>query len=351
MQKVGSAPLVAIVTPVYNGATYLGETMENVQSLDYPNLVHVVLDNASSDATPEIIQQYANRGVPILAVRNSATLPMETNWSKAVDLIPKEAKYFWLLCADDTLATHAIKRTVDVAEGDPSVVLVGSLWRTDNAVVGEELPSGQMIFEGKDILRSYLRREHAALAGMNKLVRCSMIDAGRPYYGHNGIVMSTDTEANMRACLRGNFGFVHEELYHWRSHAESMTMKVSRDMRLFEADWPLLLDRYGPYVLGYREYRECRRRFRRYLLRRILLVRLQGGDQRTFAWHMDLLRKRGDPAKLQDFAGAFLEWCYLFLTGRRHLVGRPGQQETEVVSGVVENFSSHAPKGGNFRAS
>jgi glycosyltransferase involved in cell wall biosynthesis len=345
MHNAKSAPLVAIVTPVYNGATYLAETMENVQSLDYPNLVHVILDNASLDRTPEIVRQYTDqkdtdRKVPILSTRNSTTLPMETNWSKAVGLIPREAKYFWLLCADDTLATHAIRRTVCVAEGDPSVVLVGSLWRTDNAVVGEELPSAQTIFDGKYILRSYLRREHAALAGMNKLVRCSMIDEGCPYYGHNGVVMSTDTEANMRACLRGNFGFVHEELYYWRSHAESMTMRVSRDMKLFEADWPLLLDRYGPHVLSYREYRECRQRFRRYLLRRVLLACLRVGGRKTFAWHMDLLRKRGDPATLRDFAGALWEWCYLLLTGRRYLVGRPGQPETEVASGVVENFSS-----------
>ena len=338
MSDAGS-PLVAIVTPVYNGATYLAETMENVQLLDYPNLVHVVLDNGSTDATPEIIQRYIDRNVPILAARNGVTLPMEANWSKAVSLIPKEAEYFWLLCADDTLAVHAIRRTVDVAESDPSVVLVGSLWRAGAAIVGEELPRGQTVFEGKDILRSYLRKEHAALAGMNKLVRCSMIDPGLPHYGHNGIAMSTDTEANMRACLRGNFGFVHEELYLWRSHAESITMKVSRKMLLFEADWPLLLDRYGTHVLGYREYRACRRQFRRYLLRRLLRARIQEGDKRTFSWHMDLLRARNDPATFCDFAGLLVEWCYFFLTGRRHLMGRPRQQKTKSMSSIVETFS------------
>ena len=83
MSDAGS-PLIAIVAPVYNGAIYLAETMENVQLLDYPNLVHVVLDNASTDATPEIIQRYIDRRVPILSARNDVTLPMEANWSKAV---------------------------------------------------------------------------------------------------------------------------------------------------------------------------------------------------------------------------------------------------------------------------
>ena len=145
MNDAGS-PFVVIVTPVYNGATYLAETMENVQLLDYPNLLHVVLDNASTDAIPEIIQRYIDRRVPILAARNGATLPLEANWSRAVSLIPKEAKYFWLLCADDTLALHAIRRTVDVSESGPCVVLVRTLLRDGPFVVGEELPRGQTVF-------------------------------------------------------------------------------------------------------------------------------------------------------------------------------------------------------------
>lgn len=337
---VVSSALVAIVTPVYNGAAYLAETMENVQCLDYPNLVHVVLDNASTDATPRIIRRYVDRKVPVFANRNPETLPMEANWSAAIKLIPKEAKYFWLLCADDTLAQHAIRRTVALAESDPNIVLVGSLWRTGPFVVGEELSHEQTVFPGKDILRTYLRREHAALAGMNKLVRCSMIDEAVPYYGHNGIAMSTDTEANMRACLRGNFGFIHEVLYHWRSHAECMTMKVSRKMLLFEADWPLLVDRYGPHVLSHREYTECRRRFRRHLLRRLLLVRILEGDRQTFNWHIDLLRAREDPATLGDFVAALAEWCYLFLSGQRHLVGRPQEYIRSQAAAVIERFST-----------
>jgi GT2 family glycosyltransferase len=136
--------------------------MENVQSLDYPNLVHVVLDNGSADATPDTIKQYIGRGCRFW--RPERCDPADGR-SKAVSLIPKEAEYFWLLCADDTLAPQAIRRTMDVAESDPSVVLAGSLWRADGFVVGEELQRGQTVFEGKAILRGYVRREHTAPAG------------------------------------------------------------------------------------------------------------------------------------------------------------------------------------------
>ena len=72
------APLVAIVTPVFNGVSFPRETMDSVQVMEHPNS-HVVLDNASTDATPDIIREYANYRVPILTVRNRRALSRLTN--------------------------------------------------------------------------------------------------------------------------------------------------------------------------------------------------------------------------------------------------------------------------------
>ena len=81
-------PLVAVLTPVYNGAKYLAETMACVQAQTYPNLVHIVLDNASTDATPEIISRYLNLRVPVVTKRNSTLLPQRENYNATVALAP-----------------------------------------------------------------------------------------------------------------------------------------------------------------------------------------------------------------------------------------------------------------------
>jgi cellulose synthase/poly-beta-1,6-N-acetylglucosamine synthase-like glycosyltransferase len=81
-------PLVAVVTPVLNGEEFLTETMESVQALEYPNLVHVILDNASTDDTPAIIERYRARRVPLLTARNARTISMSANWNAAVALVP-----------------------------------------------------------------------------------------------------------------------------------------------------------------------------------------------------------------------------------------------------------------------
>src|SRR5438874_9571643 len=56
-----AAPLVSVVTPVYNGAKYLRECLESLVAQSYANWRCTLVNNCSTDDSLEIALHYASR--------------------------------------------------------------------------------------------------------------------------------------------------------------------------------------------------------------------------------------------------------------------------------------------------
>ena len=112
------APLVSIVTPSFNHAPFLEETMLSVLEQDYPSLEYVVVDGGSTDGSAEIVRRHADR---------LAWWTSEPDRGQA-DALNKgfahtRGDYVGWLCSDDTLLPGAISRLVAALEADPSLVI------------------------------------------------------------------------------------------------------------------------------------------------------------------------------------------------------------------------------------
>ena len=68
LPKIGDdhdLPLISLVTPSFNQAQFVKQTLESVVDQKYPNLEYVVQDAKSSDGTEVVLKDYAAKGVDI----------------------------------------------------------------------------------------------------------------------------------------------------------------------------------------------------------------------------------------------------------------------------------------------
>jgi hypothetical protein len=57
----GTWPKISLVTPVFNSAKYIEQTIKSVLVQNYPNLEYFIIDGGSTDGTLDIIQKYESQ--------------------------------------------------------------------------------------------------------------------------------------------------------------------------------------------------------------------------------------------------------------------------------------------------
>ncbi len=109
---------------VFNARRFVRETLDSLLAQDYPNLELVISDNASTDGSSEIGQQYAARDPRIRYYRNDTNIGAVRNWNRALEL--SRGQYFMWASDHDLWRPGYISACVSWLTNEDDTVLVYS---------------------------------------------------------------------------------------------------------------------------------------------------------------------------------------------------------------------------------
>lgn len=222
--------------PAYNAALYIEQAFDSLLAQTFSDWECVVVDDASTDYTPEIIEKYAACDGRIRHLRTpsnsgSAKLPR--------DIAISSARGEWILAldADDTLASDLLERLVERQRETEADFVVLRLTLTDET----GSPTGVTVPGGGFDMTAVMGGREAALLTVGEWVICGnglirkSLWLGRKQQSNH---MNADEYDTREMLLHSGRVALADAHYYYRFNPSSVSKKV--DSKQFES---LLTDR------------------------------------------------------------------------------------------------------------
>ncbi|HYL71269.1 MAG TPA: glycosyltransferase [Candidatus Dormibacteraeota bacterium] len=221
-------PLVSIGMPVHNAERYLSEALDSLLAQDYPNFEVIISDNASSDSTQQICEDYARRDCRVNYHRVPDNMGATWNFNRVFQLA--RGKYFMWAAYDDIRNPRCVSACVETLEAHPEAVLACTLIDFIDES-GRHVPSPRRAYAIRptgttrlDRLRQVAQGEAPFdFYGLSRRDVLARVRRDVPTWGFDVIVL-------LELCLRGPVVLVPDTLFSYRRFEVKTQEDVALEM-------------------------------------------------------------------------------------------------------------------------
>jgi glycosyltransferase involved in cell wall biosynthesis len=203
-------PLISIVLPTYNGSRYLREAVDSCLAQTYQNWELILVDDCSTDATPQIIAEYASRDRRIRSIRHvvNKKLPEALNTGHAA----ARGEYLTWTSDDNRFLPNALEEMTCFLQAHPEIALVYA--------------DSRIIDETGTFVEIYPARPASSLAYLNAVGPCFLYR--KRVYEIVGrydaeLYLAEDYDYWLRVYREFEIAPITQVLYEYRRHSHSLT--------------------------------------------------------------------------------------------------------------------------------
>lgn len=216
--------MISVIVPNYNYAPYLPKRLDSILGQTYRDIEVILLDDASTDNSVEVMQQYCTRDGRIrhLLVNERNSGCVFKQWEKGLQLA--QGELIWIAESDDWAEPTLLEELVKGFEAQKDTVLAyttsviedetGKLW-------GESKPGTTRYFGGNDYIKRYLSFTNTIANASSALF--SKAAGRKAIEGCSDYRSAGDTYFWIRVCQQGKVTEIRKGLNHFMRHSGTVT--------------------------------------------------------------------------------------------------------------------------------
>ncbi|MCL6622017.1 MAG: glycosyltransferase [Syntrophobacterales bacterium] len=207
-------PGVSVVMAVHNGALYLKEAVQSILNQTYPQFEFIIVDDASTDATPQLLEEFTDCRITVL--RNPTRIGLTASLNRGI--AQARAPYIARMDADDLSLPERLACQRQFLEEHPDCALVGSPYYLMDE--RGRLTGLVPVLTDPEELRAGLMEQNWFGHGSVMVRRQALLEVG----GYNErYAYAQDYDLWLRLAERYQVANLPEPLYCWRKREEGIS--------------------------------------------------------------------------------------------------------------------------------